>query len=116
MRRIVDRFAANFAHWGLTLPIADVVRRRAGVIRRAGWVVQYVFGKDERCEYLDYYARHRMTEDGHVRLYADGSFEPLPALSTISRGRNAAIAASLAAKGFDLDLIGVPTEPDALDV
>jgi hypothetical protein len=85
MRRIVDRFAANFGPWGLTLPIADVVHRRSGVLRGGGWVVQYVFGKDERGEYLDYYARHRMTEDNHFRLYADGTFAPLPAMSAISR-------------------------------
>lgn len=116
MRRIVERFAASFAHWGLTLPIADVVRRRSGVLRRGGWVVQYLFGKNDRGEYLDYYSRHRMTEDGHFRLYADGSFEALPAISNISRDRNAAIAASLAAKGFDPDLIGVLTESDPADV
>jgi hypothetical protein len=46
-------------------------------------MIQYCFGKDERGEYLDYYAAHRMTDDEHVRIYTDGQVEDLPALSSI---------------------------------
>lgn len=71
---------------------------------------QISIGEDGRGEYLDYYAAHRMTEDAHVRLYADGGFALLATPSLTSRGGNSALAADLARKGFDTDLIGLPTE------
>lgn len=80
MKLIVDNFAKRFSHWDITLPGEDIRNRRSGFIKDAGWFIQYCFGKDESGEYLDYYAAHRMTEDSHVRLYADGRIESLPAL------------------------------------
>ncbi len=43
-----------------------------------------MFGSDEKGEYLDYYASHRMTNDRHVRIHAGGEEEDLP---TIQEGR-----------------------------
>lgn len=78
---ITDTFAKHFAHWNITLPEEDLKNRSSGHIQQAGWLIQYCFGKDENCEYLDYYAAHRMTDDSHVRIYDDGREESLPALS-----------------------------------
>ena len=39
-----------------------------------------MFGSDEKGEYLDYYASHRMTNDRHVRIYASGEQEDLPTI------------------------------------
>ncbi|HYF62598.1 MAG TPA: hypothetical protein VD886_07265 [Herpetosiphonaceae bacterium] len=72
-------FADYFAHWTIALPPADVERRQRGHISAAGWSIHYLFGADERGEYLDFYATHRMTNERHERLYADGGSESLPA-------------------------------------
>ncbi len=62
------------------LPAENVASRRRGKIVARGWAIWYLFGVDERGEYLDYYASHRMTEDQHVRIYADGECVSLPAI------------------------------------
>jgi hypothetical protein len=76
--RIKLRFAQGFAPWGIHLPEEDVVQRRRGTIRRAGWWIPYLFGSDEKGEYVEYYAAHRMTNDNHIRSYENGA-EMLPA-------------------------------------
>ena len=80
LKVIADIFANRFAHWDIFLPEEDINSKRRGHIQKAGWLIQYCFGKDETGEYLDYYAAHRMTDDSHVRIYADGTKKSLPAL------------------------------------
>lgn len=77
---IADTFTERFAHWKITLPEEYLKNRCNGFINKAGWLIQFCFGKDEKGEYLDYYASHRMTDDSHVRIYADGHKKNLPAL------------------------------------
>ncbi|MDP9439465.1 MAG: hypothetical protein M3P49_12105, partial [Actinomycetota bacterium] len=60
MGRIEEGFAERFSHWGIRLPSEAVRERRQGKIVEAGWAIWYLFGSDERGEYLDYYASHRM--------------------------------------------------------
>lgn len=74
------RFAESFAAWAIALPEDDVVCRRRGSIAVGGWSISYLFGSDEKGEYLDCYSHHRMTSDSHVRLYADGRVEGLPSM------------------------------------
>jgi hypothetical protein len=116
--RIKLSFAESFAMWDICLPEEDVVNRRRGKIVKAGWAIWYLFGSDEKGEYLDYYASHRMTNDRHVRIYADGQCEGLPAISEfhlVSQdpqenarleaeyyAENRRVAAMLEAKGFGL--------------
>ena len=80
MKNIEVRFNISFSHWGIKLPPDDIAERRRGKIMKGGWVIWYLFGSDENGEYLDYYASHRMTDDDHVRIYADGKSETLPTL------------------------------------
>jgi hypothetical protein len=83
MKLIADTFAKRFSHWKITLPENNLDSRRSGYIKQAGWLIQYCFVNDEKGEYMDYYAAHRMTDDSHVRIYADGNVETLPALSSM---------------------------------
>lgn len=80
MKVIADIFANRFAHWDIILPEEDINSKRSGYIQKAGWLIQYCFGEDKTGEYLDYYAAHRMTDDSHIRIYANGQKESLPAL------------------------------------
>ena len=111
-------FNAKFVHWDIRLPPDAVRQRKRGKIVQAGWAIWYLFGYDEKGEYLDYYASHRMTNDTHVRIYADGQCAGLPAippfrfcsedpeedarLKAESFSENRKIAKMLEEKGFGL--------------
>ncbi|BDZ72031.1 hypothetical protein GCM10025861_25480 [Methanobacterium petrolearium] len=117
MEQIAETFNNRFDHWNITLPEGDVEGRCSGHVQRSGWLIQYCFGEDENGEYLDYYATHRMTDDEHVRIHADGEVKDLPALSSIHLvsedpeennrlekeyyQENQRVARMLAEKGFD---------------
>ncbi len=82
MKEIEDRFNAYFSKWDIRLSPEDVANRSQGKINKAGWAIWYQFGADEKGEYLDYYAAHRMTDDSHVRIYYNGEEEYLPAIES----------------------------------
>ncbi len=76
------------SYFGHQLPKADVLHRRRGRIGIEvdgdygyGDVVTYLFGKDARGEYLDFYMCHRIAGDSHIRIYEDGSWEHLDVIS-----------------------------------
>ena len=83
MKNMKKRFNDVFSPWDIRLPEKDVTNRRRGKISEAGWVIWYLFGSDERGEYLDYYASHRMTSDRHIRIYTTGERESLPSIQTM---------------------------------
>lgn len=80
-------FAKMLSHFGHQLPEDDVFFRRPGRIGDDdgdygyGDVVTYLFGQDERGEYLDYYMCHRIVGDQHIRIYEDGAWERLDVIS-----------------------------------
>jgi len=83
LRYAADAFALEFVRWGLEIPAGDIGARRDGQIRDAGWSVLYRFDRDDRGEYLEYYAARRSNEekaanDRHVRIYDSGERETLP--------------------------------------
>lgn len=80
LERIETAFNETFAHWGIRLPPENLRDRERGQINAGGWTIWFLFGADEDGEYLDYYAMHRMTNDRHVRLHADGRGTGLDAL------------------------------------
>lgn len=80
MERIESVFNETFAHWGIRLPPENLRERKRGKINEEGWTIWFLFGEDDDGEYLDYYAMHRMTNDRHVRLHADGRATWLEAL------------------------------------
>ena len=88
MQKAAEVFADQFGAWDIHLPEDAVQARERGKINKAGWSIWYLFGSDERGEYLDYYAAHRMTTDSHTRIRADGAVEHLPALEEMFIGSN----------------------------
>lgn len=118
MEQIAATFADHFRNWNIELPTDSLASRQQGEIRQARWIIEYLFGSEADEEYLDYYASHAMTNDRHVRIYADGRSESLEALSEMwaySKDateaerqkahedfleRNDSIRAMLAEKGF----------------
>ncbi len=81
MKELESQFNEIFSPWDIHLPQDAVEKRQQGKIVEAGWAIWYAFGSDKRGGFLDYYASHRMTNDRHVRLYADGQSESLPSIA-----------------------------------
>ena len=77
MEEIEKAFNQTFANWDIQLPAEVVASRQSGKFFKGGWTIEYLFGSEEDKEYLDYYAVHRMTNDRHVRIHADGHCENL---------------------------------------
>ena len=75
MNNIEQTFRDLFAHWEIQLPANATVDKKRGEICQSCWSISYVFVED----YMDYYARHRMTSPWHGRIYADGKVAELPA-------------------------------------
>jgi hypothetical protein len=73
-------FDAAWGHFGFTLPEEAISTRSPGEILCKGWAVLYQFGSEGGVEFLDAYGMHRMTDDRHVRYYADGRRVSLPAM------------------------------------
>ena len=77
MEEIEKAFNRAFAHWDIQLPADAIASRQSGKLLKAGWIIEYLFGREGNKEYLDYYAVHRMTNDRHVRIHAEGHSEDL---------------------------------------
>ena len=74
--------AARFARWGFELPSEGVTARAPGRILDHGWHIAWVWGEQDGEEYLELFSQHRMTSDDHVRVWASGRVEELPAPSS----------------------------------
>ena len=83
-------FDEMLSYFGHQLPDDDVLHRRRGRVGGdddddgdygRGDVVTYLFGQDERGEYLDFYMCHRIAGDQHIRIYEDGTSEDLEVIS-----------------------------------
>lgn len=85
-------FAKLLGFYGHELPPDDALHRRRGRVGGdpdedfadygRGDVVYYLFGRDERGEYLDYYTENRLAGDSHARIYEDCSVESLDVMPT----------------------------------
>lgn len=101
-----QRFNRSFARWGIELPMDALSPGVVWLIVQQGWTIWTLFnvGAGAGREHLDYYAMHRMTNDRHVRLYADGEEEGLPAIAesyAIPPGATEAEQEALQAKYFE---------------
>ena len=77
MENIKKIFNNHFKNWDIQFPENDMNDRKNGFINKAGWLIQYCFGKENGIEYLDYYSSHRMTDDDHIRIYENGETKTL---------------------------------------
>ena len=77
-----QRFNRAFARWEIELPDAAMSPEKVTLIVKRGWTIWTRFDIDpeDGQEYLDVYSMHRMTNDSHVRCFANGEEERLPAI------------------------------------
>ena len=80
--RLRQRFNRKFAHFEIELPVEAMSPGSVWLIVKQGWTIWTRFDIDaeDGREHLDHYSMHRMTNDSHVRWYADGEEEDLPAM------------------------------------
>ena len=80
--KLRERFDRAFANWDIELPADAVKPGIVWLIVQRGWTNWTRFDTDteDGRAHLDYYAMHRMTDDRHVRLYADGEKVSLPVI------------------------------------
>ena len=80
--KLREGFNRGFAHWEIELPVDAMSPGVVWLIVQRGWTIwtRLDIDPENGRERLDYYAMHRMTNDRHVRLYADGEEEALPAM------------------------------------
>ncbi|MCY3701906.1 MAG: hypothetical protein OXG16_04390 [Rhodospirillales bacterium] len=129
--KLRDRFNRSFSHWDPELPMDAVKPGVASLIVRRGWIIWTKFEAqaEDDLPHLDYYAMHRMTNDRHVRLYADGDTNCLPtivsymihpadatnaevkALDEERASRKQAVEELLEAKGFVMTADAHPSAP-----
>ena len=81
MQAIERFFNDYFANWEICLPASELTVGDRGQIVKRGWTIWILYDSDEKGEYLDFYASHRMTNDRHVRIRSDGSHESLETIS-----------------------------------
>jgi hypothetical protein len=79
VNKIDEVFADYFKTWEIRLPTEATQDHQPGEIRSHGWTIQFHFRTNERGDFLDFYASHRMTNDRHLRIYESGETERLPA-------------------------------------
>lgn len=112
-RALGEAFAAYFGEIGARLPKEDLAARRRGELRAGSNHIQYLFGGDERGEYVDIYLSNRFVSgDTHARLRPGVAAEDLPTPQDVEFGwdsdevkrqrkeQNARAYALLREKGF----------------
>jgi len=79
--RIADAFNRYFANFNIRVEAGEVRVGSRRDIRTRGWRITFrVMPDDAGSPSLEFYATHRMTNDRHVRIWADGHVEELDAI------------------------------------
>lgn len=80
-RRIAEAFNAYFDRFDIRILPEHVVVGIRRTIRADGWAITYRVDSDPAgMPTLEFYATHRMTNDRHVAIAADGSLDHLDAI------------------------------------
>ena len=82
--KLRERLNRSFAHWDIELPIDALKPGVVWLVVQRGWTIWTKFetSTEDGRPHIDYYAMHRMTNDCHVRLYADGDTKSLPTIES----------------------------------
>jgi hypothetical protein len=84
LHRIAKKFAEYFGKWDVVIPPEDLINRRRGFLPGYPHSVKYLFGEDEKDEFMDYRSESKWGDD-HVRIYASGKQVALPYFSFMHR-------------------------------
>lgn len=80
-KRIAETFDRYFANFGIRIDPGEVRIGGQGQIRSGGWYIKYrVVPDDAGGPSLEFYATHRMTNDRHALIWADGHLDTLEAI------------------------------------
>jgi len=80
--RIAESFNRYFQNSGIRITPRDVRVGTRRLIRQHGWGIAFrVIADDGGSPSLEFYAGHRLTDDRHVLIWADGLCQRLDAIS-----------------------------------
>ena len=83
--QIADTFDRYFGNFGIRMDPDKVQIGGRGEIRSKGWYIRYrVVPDDAGGPSLEFYATHRMTNDRHALIWADGHLDTLEAIREFS--------------------------------
>lgn len=75
-RRIAEAFNNYFDTFPISIAVEDIVVGTRRTLRRDGWAITYRVDEDaDGRPTLEFYATHRMTNDRHGVISADGQLE-----------------------------------------
>jgi hypothetical protein len=79
--QVADAFNRYFANFDIRVEPDDVVVGSHRTIHGEGWLIRHRVDPDDAgFPSLEFYATHRMTDDRHIRIWADGALEGLDAI------------------------------------
>jgi hypothetical protein len=79
MGKLEDYISEVLKELGVEAPPDGFQNRQAGELRFRSWDVKYVFGKDGRGEYFEFYATNKfMWGAHHLRIYESGEKKSFP--------------------------------------
>jgi hypothetical protein len=79
--RVAEAFNGQFGQFGITIDARDVVIGERRTIGTQGWRITYRVDPDDAgSPILELYATHRMTNDRHLLISADGHVDDLEAI------------------------------------
>jgi hypothetical protein len=91
--RLQAEFLSQVGRLGFELPEENVAARKRGSLPPGiaedaacgmyGGICDYLFGRGEKGEYVDYYIAHRIWGDRHVRIWETGETERLETFSVM---------------------------------
>lgn len=83
-RRIAETFNAYFDAFAIRIVAEDVVVGARRTLRHDGWAITYRVDPDlAGMPTIEFYATHRMTNDRHVVIAADGSLDHQDAIKEL---------------------------------
>lgn len=82
--RVAEAFNAYFANFDISIRPEDVAVGSGRTIGERGWRIAYRGDPDDAgLPSMEFYATHRMTNDRHERIWADGHVEHLDAIHEV---------------------------------
>ncbi len=82
--RVAEAFNAYFANFDIRIGPEDVAVGIRRTIGERGWRITYGVDPDDAgLASLEFYATHRMTNDRHVRIWADGHVDHMDAINEL---------------------------------
>lgn len=101
-RKATEKFKTEFDKyfkvWDITFPPEKLDKRKAGTINKAGWLINFRFGREGSQEFVEVYAVHPDARHRHFQILTSGEIKNLPTLDNLKGVREEELIAELKRK------------------